>query len=486
MSYLDLTIKEIHEALKEGKVTPVQLTEEAIERVKTDECNAFEALDFEGALKAAKELVFDPNELLSGIPFLAKDNFSTKGIETTASSNILNGYVPLYDAEVIKRLKDHGAILIGKTTLDELAMGGTGTTGHKGVTTNPYDHERLIGGSSCGSCAAVAAGVVPFALGSDTGDSVRKPASLGGLVGFKPTWGRVSRYGLFPFATSMDAIGWFTRSVYDSAYLTKILSGHDNKDMSSSYEEVKDYVSEISKDTNSKTIGYFKKLVNGIKDQNIVNKYYEILDALKAQGYKIENYDFPEELLNALYPTYMVISCSEATSNNANLDGIRFGPTCKDNVEDYRQFINHCRTAGFSDLIKRRFVIGSFSLLSENQEELFRRAQKARRLIVEELKKFFEKCDYLVLPAAQSIAGFIKDVQTKWTDKPDYIDNHLGLANLAGLPSLTIPMGLENGLPYGINITCKAFDESNTLNLGQKIEDITGLKNLSVNNKEGK
>ena len=230
MSYLDLTIKEIHEALKEGKVTPVQLTEEAIERVKADECNAFEALDFEGALKAAKELVFDPNELLSGIPFLAKDNFSTKGIETTASSNILNGYVPLYDAEVIKRLKDHGAILIGKTTLDELAMGGTGTTGHKGVTTNPYDHERLIGGSSCGSCAAVAAGVVPFALGSDTGDSVRKPASLGGLVGFKPTWGRVSRYGLFPFATSMDAIGWFTRSVYDSAYLTKILSGHDNKD----------------------------------------------------------------------------------------------------------------------------------------------------------------------------------------------------------------------------------------------------------------
>lgn len=484
MNILDLTIAEIHEALKSGQVTPVELTEEAIKRVEADRCNAFEATDFDGARRAAATLVFDPDDQLSGIPFVVKDNFSTRGVETTASSNILNGYVPLFDAEAVARLKAHGAIMIAKTTLDELAMGGTGTTGHRGPTVNPYDHERLIGGSSCGSCAAVASACVPFALGSDTGDSVRKPASLGGLVGFKPTWGRISRYGLFPFAPSMDTVGFFTRSVADAALLTEVLAGYDDKDMSSSRRGVDAYTSIIHDDVSSRKIGYFGHLVNEIKDKTIISEYRKILAQLQSQGYELIDYDFSQKLLNALYPTYMVISCSEATSNNANLDGIRFGPGAEETAADYREYIKRCRTAGFSDLIKRRFVIGSFALMSENQDELFRRAQKARRLIVEELTKFFSRCDYLVLPAAQGVAGLLSEVQTGWSARPDYIDNHLGLANLAGLPSLTLPLGLEDGLPYGINITGRPFEEGLTLNLAQRIEDLTGLRNLRADGEE--
>ena len=220
MSYLDLSLKELHEALVEKKVTPLELTEEALKRAHENKDNAFEFIDDEGAKAFAASLTEpEKDNPLWGIPYFSKDNYSTKGIPSTASSDILNGYIPVYDATVITKLREAKAVLLGKTTLDELAMGGTGTTGHLGITYNPWDpsHKRGIGGSSCGSAAAVAASIVPFALGSDTGDSVRKPASLSGLVGMKPTWGRISRYGLFPFAPSLDHVAYFSRDVYSSA-----------------------------------------------------------------------------------------------------------------------------------------------------------------------------------------------------------------------------------------------------------------------------
>lgn len=247
MNYLDLTIEEIHKALLAGKTNPLELTKEAIKRAKENKDNAFEMLIEEDALKKAEELSKLPvpeDNYFFGIPYVAKDNYSTKGYETTASSNILNGYVPLFDATVIKLLNDAGAILIGKSTLDELAMGGTGTSGHKGVTYNPWDksHTRIVGGSSAGSAVAVSDAIVPFALGSDTGDSVRKPAALAGLVGFKPTWGLISRFGLFPFAPSLDHVAYFTRSVFDSALAMELLSKHDENDSTSSYKERPNYL----------------------------------------------------------------------------------------------------------------------------------------------------------------------------------------------------------------------------------------------------
>ena len=283
MNYLDLTIEEIHEALLSKKVTVLELVKEALKRAKEDVNNDFELILEEDAIKKAIEL--DKKEcpkdnIFFGIPYCAKDNFSTKGYETTASSNILNGYVPVFDATVIKLLNEKGAILIAKTTLDELAMGGTGTSGHKGITYNPYkeDHSTLIGGSSCGSCAAVASGIVPFALGSDTGDSVRKPASYGGLVGFKPTWGLISRYGLFPFAPSLDHVAFFTRSVKDASFALDLLSVHDENDYTSYSKERKSCLFDEHNISTNKKIGILKEVYDSIDDDTLKNSFDKLIN----------------------------------------------------------------------------------------------------------------------------------------------------------------------------------------------------------------
>ena len=479
MKWMNKPISEIHKALVAKEVTALDLVEECIEEVKKDTCNSFEATAFEEARKQAKKITeVKEEEYLKGIPYFAKDNYSTKGIETTASSDILNGYVPLFDATVIKKLKNAGMIMVAKTTMDELAMGGTGTTGHKGNTTNPYDHERIVGGSSCGSAASLAQGIAPFALGSDTGDSVRKPASHAGLVGFKATWGRISRSGLFPFAPSMDAVGYFTRNVKDASYVLTALCGHDENDMSSSFRKKEKYQDYVLNHRTLKKVGYFKGVMDAITDKEIKKNYQTILDKLSEKGFEVICYDYPIELLDALYPTYMLISCAEATSNDANLDGIKFGPAAQGKPKTWQEYMKECRTRGFSDLIKRRFVIGSFSLLAENQPEMFNRAQKARRLIVNELNKFFDSVDYLVVPASYSVPKKIKDLSTAWSTKPDFLDNILTLGNFGGNPSITLPMMKENGLPIGINVTGRVFEDGYVFGLAQEIETITGLHDL--------
>ncbi len=487
MSILDLTISEIHQALVNKTTTPVELVKEALARAKANNDNAFEILIEEQAIKEAEALgepeVDNP---FWGIPFVLKDNFSTKGIETTASSNILNGYIPLFDATVYAKLKKKKAILIGKTTLDELAMGGTGTTGHKGTTFNPWDpkHERLVGGSSCGSAACVSAGIVPFAMGSDTGDSVRKPASYAGLVGFKPSWGRISRYGLFPFAPSLDHVAYFTRDVKDAALLLDVLAGRDLHDATSSLEPVERYEEDLSAPLKGKKIAVIDDIVQTISDQKIQLAFKRSCEELAKQGAIIEHIRFGEDLLQSIYATYIVISCSEATSNDANLDGIKFGPFYPGKT--YQEVMFNARTKGFSELIKRRFVIGSFSLMSENQDILFRRAQKNRRKIVNRLNEILAKVDAIYVPAAPSVAPKIVSSSYKLSDEYLIADNHLALGNFGGLPSITLPLMLEDGLPVGVNLTGAAFEEKKLLSLAAGLERITGLANLSVlNKKEG-
>ena len=473
------SISYLHDALVKKQVTPLELVEDCIKGIQADDCNSFEALAFEEARKAAEQIgEIKEDEYLKGIPFLAKDNYSTKGIETTASSNILNGYVPLFDATAISKLKRAGMIMVAKTTMDELAMGGTGTSGHKGPTLNPYDHERIVGGSSCGSASSTALGIAPLALGSDTGDSVRKPASYSATVGFKPTWGRISRFGLFPFAPSLDTIAYFTRNVLDASYVLTALAGKDSKDMSSSSRKKEHYQDYVINKRSLKKIGYFKAVDDAIEDERLKSKYHELLDKLKDRGYEVVCYEYPVDLLNALYPTYMIISCAESTSNNANLDGIRFGPIAEGDPKTYEEYMKACRTKGFSDLIKRRFVIGSFSLLSQNQFEMFSRAQKARRLIVDNMNKFFDGLDYLILPASYSKPKKIKELSTAWSTKPDFLDNILGLGNFGGFPSITLPLMFEDGLPFGINITGRTFEDGYVLGMAKEIEEITGLKDL--------
>lgn len=478
-NYKDYTIKELHDLLVKKEITPLDLVNEAIRLAKEDTNNSFEYIMEKEAIEMAS-LLKEPeeNNLLWGIPFIIKDNFSTKGIPTTGSSNILNGYVPVYDATVVKKLYEAKAIPVAKATLDELAMGGSGTSGHLGTTFNPYDknHKHLVGGSSCGSASSVANGIVTFSLGSDTGDSIRKPASYAGLVGFKPTWSRISRFGLFPFAPSLDTVGYFTRSVEDAALLLPFLAGRDENDATSSTKEVEDYLSYLDKPINNYKIAVVKEIFDAIKNENIKNAFLMTCKELEKKGVKIDFVNMGKELLESIFPTYFVISCAEATSNNANLDGIKFGPYY--DGKTYEEVMSLARTKGFSELIKRRFVFGSFTLMKENQNDLFIRAQKNRRRIVNKVNEILKNYDFIYLPASPSVAPKVGESSDRLSDEYLIADNHLALGNFAGLPSITLPIGFEDGLPFGANVMGRAFEEGKLFNISKSIEDITSLKGI--------
>ena len=476
MNYLDLPLREIHEALVAKKVTPLELTKEALSRAKANKDNCFELLLEEEALAFAATLTEpEKDNLLWGVPYLAKDNFATKGLPTTASSNILNGYKPLFDSTVIARLKEKKAVLIGKTTMDELAMGGTGTTGHKGTTYNPYDptHEHMIGGSSSGSAAAMAAGIVPFALGSDTGDSVRKPATYGGVIGVKPTWGRISRYGLFPFAPSLDHVGYFTRYAEDSAILLEAIAGRDFNDATSSVKPVENYVVQCNKELVAPRIAILDDVIESINDKVIHDAFLAAVEKLEEQGAVINHVRFGEELLESIYATYIAISSAEATSNDANLDGIKFGPYFEGKT--YQEVMYKARTNGFSELIKRRFVIGSFALMSENQDVLFLRAQKNRAKIVERTNQILKDNDFILVPSTPTAAPKFDNASDKLSAEYLIADNHLILGNFAGLPSISMPLGYEDGLPFGVNFMGRAFEEGKLFSICASFEKISGI-----------
>ena len=409
----------------------------------------------------------DSNSLLSGIPYVLKDNISTKGILTTASSNILKNYVPVYDATIYEKLKKAGAVLVGKTVLDELAMGGTGTTGHTGLVRNPWDRDRQIGGSSAGSAAAVALGIVPFAIGSDTGDSVRKPAAYGGVVGFKPTYGRISRYGLFAFASSLDHLGIFARNVRDVTIVTDIVKGHDERDMTSLPDDDKVYLDIIDNDVKGKKLFYIKEALDNASEE-ILDNFNKVIQKCNDLGIEVKGESIDKDLLLAIYPAYMAISCAEATSNDANLNGIHFGVRGEGKTPD--EIITDARTKGFSELIKRRFIIGSYILQRENQEKLFLNAYRVRRMIVDKINELFKEYDGLIMPAAAGIAPKFDEKSDKLSDKYLILDNHLCIGNFGGYPSITIPSGFVNDMPIAINITGRIKEDYIVLNIANKIE----------------
>jgi len=478
--YQKMLITDLRNKIDNGEVTKEQLFSESIELAKKyqNDINSFVTIMEKFKSK-------DSNSKLNGIPYSLKDNISTRGILTTACSNILKDYVPVYDATVYKKLKDSGAILIGKTSLDELAMGGTGTTGNNGVVKNPWDTNRLIGGSSAGSASSVALGIVPFSIGTDTGDSIRKPAAYGGVVGFKPTYGRISRYGLFAFASSLDHVGCFTRSVKDAAIVTDVLKGYDRHDMTSLKDDGKIYENLIDNDVTGKKLFYFKGVCdpknydsNDTELISVLTSFNETVDKIRNLGVVVEEVDFPHELLASLYPTYMTISCAEATSNNSNLTGIQFGPRAEGaNIE---QIMFNARTKGFSELIKRRFVLGSYILQKENQDKLYLNACRVRRLVVEKMNEIFKEYDGLIMPASGGIAPKFGDVTDKLSDKYLILENHLVIGNFGGYPSITLPSGFVDGMPVWINITGRAKEDDVVLNIANKIEENLGYKGMIV------
>ena len=350
MSYLDKSLKEIHAALKNGDVTSDELVKESLDRANLYQKDLNSFVTILNDVKASKVT----DNILSGIPYAAKDNFSTKGVLTTASSNILANYVPSFDAAVISKLNDIGSVMIGKTVLDELAMGGTGTTGHTGVVRNPWDTTRLIGGSSAGSASAVARGIVPFALGSDTGDSIRKPAGYGGIVGYKPTYGLISRWGLFAFASSLDHVGCFTKTVEDAAYVIENLKGIDKRDMTSFASDSINIVSNLNNDIKGKKLFYIKEIVDELKgEKKYMDNFNKILSYLEELGVSVKEESIDKKLLNAIYPSYMAISCAEATSNNSNLTGIPFGNRKDGNTPDEVMILVHLY---FKKKIKKNYL----------------------------------------------------------------------------------------------------------------------------------
>ena len=457
-----MNILELREKIDNGSTNGEILFNESVDKARKcqDEFNPFVTI-----LDKYEKL--DSDSLLSGIPYALKDNISTKGILTTASSNILKNYVPVYDATIYKKLKKAGAVLMGKTVLDELAMGGTGTTGHTGVVRNPWNKERQIGGSSAGSAAAVALGIVPFAIGSDTGDSVRKPAAYGGIVGFKPTYGRISRYGLFAFASSLDHLGIFARNVRDVAIVSDIVKGHDEKDMTSLPDDNKIYHDLIDNDVKGKKLFYIKEALLDA-DNEVVNNFNKVIKNCESLGITVKGESIDKDLLLALYPAYMAISCAEATSNDANLNGIHFGVRGEGRTPD--EIITDARTKGFSELIKRRFIIGSYILQRENQEKLFLNAYRVRRMIVDKINEKFHEYDGLIMPAAAGIAPKFNEKNDKLSDEYLILDNHLCIGNFGGYPSITIPSGFINDMPIAINITGRIKEDDLVLNLANKLE----------------
>ena len=475
---MNKTIEELHELLISGKVTSEELVKESLEKSKEvqDKYNAFVTIldNAEGSSVT--------DSLISGIPFGLKDNFSTKGILSTGSSNTLKDYVPFFNATAYDNLLKNGACLVNKTAMDEFGMGGTGTTCHTGVVLNPWDRTRMCAGSSSGSACAVAAGVYPYATGTDTGDSIRKPAAYCGIVGYKPPYGMISRYGVFPFASSLDHLGALTRSVKDAAIVVDAMKGIDDKDMTSwDSSDIKLYDS-INGDIKGKKLCYIKEICDIENYPNAndelkahLENFNKTIELCKNMGMDVEEVSIDKTLLNAIASTYVVISCAEATSNMSNLTGLIFGP--RGEGKNYIEMMKDYRTKNFSPLIKRRFVIGSYVLQAENKDRYFNNAQRVRRMLVDEWNKLFENFDAVILPVGSGPAKKFDDDTNMLDDNATVLEEHLQVGNFGGFPSITIPNGFVSNLPVGVNITGKCYDDINVLNIAYALESNMAYKN---------
>ena len=481
MKYMDKSIEELHEMLVNGEVSSEELVKESLERSHEiqDKCNALVTI-----LDDAKGCEVTDN-LLSGIPYGVKDNYSTKGILSTGGSNTLKDYVPFFDATAITKLNEVGAVKVNKTAMDEFGMGGTGTTGHTGIQLNPWDRTRICAGSSSGSAAAVAAGVYPYALGSDTGDSIRKPAGYCGIVGYKPTYGMISRYGLYPFASSLDHCGALARSVRDVAIVVDNMKGIDINDMTSWDSSNINLLDACTGEVKGKKICYVKELCDienypnadqELKDH--LENFKNTLEIVRNLGIEVTEVSVDRKLLNAVYSVYRVIHSAEASSNMSNLTGIIFGP--RGEGDNYIDMIKDHRTKGFSPLIKRRFIIGSYVLQKENQERYFKNAQRARRMIVDTWKKLYEEYDAVLSPVGIGPAKKIDELDKKLDINTLALDENLQVGNFGGFPSITIPNGFVSNLPVGINITGNCYDDCNVLNIAYALESAMEYKGQVV------
>jgi len=476
MSLFDHKVSELHSMLHKKEISVSDLVDESYKRISQveDKVQAFLTLDEENARKKAKDLdekLATEKEfgLLFGMPIGIKDNIVTKGLRTTCASKILYNFDPIYDATVMQRLHAADAITIGKLNMDEFAMGSSNENSGFQLTRNPWDLERVPGGSSGGSAAAVAAGEVPFALGSDTGGSIRQPAAFCGVVGLKPTYGRVSRFGLVAFASSLDQIGPITRTVEDNAYLLQVIAGLDPMDSTSANVDVPDYVSALTGDIKGLKIAVPKEYLGEGVSEEVRQSVLNALKVLEGLGATWEEVSLPHS--KYALATYYLLSSSEASANLARFDGVRYGYRT-DNAKNLLDMYKLTRSEGFGNEVKRRIMLGTFALSSGYYDAYYKKAQKVRTLIKQDFENVFEKYDVIIGPTTPTPAFKIGE---KTSDPLTmYANDILTIpVNLAGVPGISIPCGFSNGLPLGLQIIGKHFDESTIYCVAHAFEQAT-------------
>ena len=432
--------------------------------------HAYISLDEEGALRKAEEVdarVARGEEVgvLAGVPVAVKDNICIKGMRTTCASKILENFVSPYDATVVEKLKAADAVFLGKTNLDEFAMGSSTENSYFGPTRNPHDPERVPGGSSGGSAAALAAGEAVLALGSDTGGSIRQPASFCGVVGLKPTYGRVSRYGLVAFASSLDQIGPMARNVRDTALLLNVISGYDPRDSTSAPVEVPDFTKALDEGIEGIRIGLPREyFAEGLEDE-VREKVLEAVDILKGEGAEVVEVSLPHT--KYAIATYYIVAPAEASSNLARYDGVKYGFRAEG--RDLYEMYCNTRSQGFGEEVKRRIMLGTYTLSAGYYEAYYLKALKVRTLIKQDFEEAFETCDLLATPTSPTVAfrlgEKVADPLTMYLS-----DVYTVSVNLAGLPGISVPCGSSDGLPVGLQLIGRPFDEETLLRVAHVVE----------------
>lgn len=450
----------LKESIHKKELKASELVDESFKRISDvdGKVNAFLTLNEEKARQAAKafdDAPSDEDKLLRGLPIGIKDNLVTKGLRTTCASRFLENFDPLYDATVVEKVQNQKGIIIGKLNMDEFAMGSSNENSGFAPVKNPWDLERVPGGSSGGSAAAVASGEVLFALGSDTGGSIRQPSAFCGVVGMKPTYGRVSRYGLVAFASSLDQVGPITRTVEDNAYLLEVISGLDRHDSTSADVDVPRFSASLTGDIKGLKVAVPKEYLGEGIDQSVKDQIKAAIKTLESLGAVCEEVSLPHS--KYAVPAYYIIASSEASANLARFDGVRFGVRAKSN--DLIEMYKKSRSEGFGEEVKRRIMLGTFALSSGYYDAYYKKAQQARTLIKQDFEKVFEKYDVIVGPTtptpAFKIGENIDDPLTMYANDILTIP-----VNLAGVPAISLPAGLAGGLPVGLQVIGKPFDEA--------------------------
>lgn len=464
----ELTIKESYEGLKERKFSSVEITKSCLAQIKKIDKDIHACLSveenkaLEQAKKADEKISKGEQEILTGIPYLVKDNILTKGMKTTAASKILENYIAPYDATIIEKIQKEGGVILGKTNLDEFAHGASTENSAFGVTRNPYDLERVPGGSSGGSAAAVALNECIYALGTDTGGSIRHPAAYCGIVGLKPSYGRISRYGLIAMTSSTDCPCPLTKTVEDAALILKELAGFDKMDATSANNEIDDYVNELKRDIKGIKAGIPKEFFIEGMDKDIEREVRKAIKRLEKLGMEISEVSLPHT--KYAVPVYYIVTPAEISSNLARFDGIRYGLS-KQEGENLLDIYMNTRGEGFGAEPKRRIMIGTYALSSGYYEAYYLKAQKVRAIIKKEIDEVLKKVDVIITPTTPDLPFKIGE-QSSDPLKMYLEDIFLSTASLAGLPAMSVPCGWVGKLPVGMQIIGKSFDEKTILRIG--------------------